>query len=86
MRYACGIYYDNDQLEWTELLLERETFDDLLVSASKWIERRRNAELSWAVSVTKKGNERNITERFKKELHKKGVKNDRYKKSCHKRF
>jgi len=69
MRYACGIYYDNDDLEWTELMLERETFNELVLSARKWMDRRRNSELAWASSVTKAGAERDIISRLRKELN-----------------
>jgi len=68
MRYACGIYYDNDDLEWNELMLERNTFSELVRSARKWMGKRRNSELAWASSVTNTGIERDIAPKLIKAL------------------
>ena len=61
MKYAGSVDYDNDQGEWVDTLVERNTKIELLVEMKRLLRTRRNSSVFFAVEIDD-GKERDITE------------------------
>ena len=67
VRYAGSVDYDNDQGEWVDTLVERDTKIELLVEMKRLLRTRRNSSVFFAVEIDD-GKERDITEEVRDDL------------------
>mgnify|MGYP001262596030 FL=1 len=67
MKYAGSVDYDNDQGEWVDTLVERDTKIELLVEMKRLLRNRRNSSVFFAVEIDD-GKERDITEEVRDDL------------------
>ena len=67
MKYAGSVDYDNDQGEWVDTLVERDTKIELLVEMKRLLRTRRNSSVFFAVEIDD-GKERDITEEVRDDL------------------
>ena len=67
MKYAGSVDYDNDQGEWVDTLVERNTKIELLVEMKRLLRTRRNSSVFFAVEIDD-GKERDITEEVRDDL------------------
>jgi len=67
VKYAGSVDYDNDQGEWVDTLVERDTKIELLVEMKRLLRTRRNSSVFFAVEIDD-GKERDITEEVRDDL------------------
>ena len=67
MKYAGSVDYDNDQGEWVDTLVERDTKIELLIEMKRLLRTRRNSSVFFAVEIDD-GKERDITEEVRDDL------------------
>ena len=61
VRYAGSVDYDNDQGEWVDTLVERDTKIEFIIEMKRLLRTRRNSSVFFAVEINH-GKERDITE------------------------